>query len=150
MSPPEFTIDTANQSPVSYLQIQVPQEVHVASNISVRRESTDGRKHSNTYVLKSAPTPQNLSHVLSEDYVEVNESSHSKSYSNAWSNSKSIQQSILSCGNSNEDIIRALTIALRHKYLKVIVAQAGDRIPKEYAMAIHHQKHQTKTIAVAK
>ena len=130
MSPPEFTIDTANQSPVSYLQIQVPQEVHVASNISVRRESTDGRKHSNTYVLKSAPTPQNLSHVLSEDYVEVNESSHSKSYSNAWSNSKSIQQSILSFGSYSEDHSCVLTIALKHKSLKDIVDQMGYILPK--------------------
>eukprot|EP00978_Attheya_sp_CCMP212_P039501 scaffold206093_cov35-Attheya_sp.AAC.2 len=35
---------------------------------------------------------------------------------------------------------RALTIVLKHKSLKDIVAQAGAIAPKEYATAIHHQK----------
>eukprot|EP00978_Attheya_sp_CCMP212_P012464 scaffold31102_cov31-Attheya_sp.AAC.1 len=111
---------------------EVPQEGHVASSSSGRSESTDGRNNSNTHVLDAAPTPQNLSHTT------------------AWRQSKSIQQSILACGNSNEDRSRALTIALKHKSLKDIVAQAVAIIPKEYATAIRHQQQQTKMIAVAK
>jgi hypothetical protein len=150
MSPPASTVNTANQSAVSSLQSEASQEGHAASNSRGISESTDGMNNSNTHVLDAAPTPQNLSHVFSEDSVSGNESSQSKSYTTAWRQSKSIQQSILSCGNSNEDRSRALTIALKHKSLKDIVAQAGAIIPKEYVTAIHHQKQQTKMIAVAK
>eukprot|EP00978_Attheya_sp_CCMP212_P013313 scaffold33437_cov68-Attheya_sp.AAC.8 len=129
---------------------EVPQEGHVASSSSGSSESTDGRTNSNTHVLDTTPTPQNLSHIFLEDSLSANESSQSTSYTTAWRQSKSIQQSILACGNSNEDRSHALTIALKHKSLKDIVAQAGAIIPKEYATAIHHQQQQTKMIAVAK
>eukprot|EP00978_Attheya_sp_CCMP212_P034636 scaffold146167_cov65-Attheya_sp.AAC.1 len=143
--------NTANQSTVSSLLSEAPQqEGHVASNSSGRSESTDGRNNSNTHVLDAAPTPQNVSHVFSEDSVSANESSRSKSYMTAWRQLKSIQQSILSCGNSNEDRRCALMIALKHKSLKNMFAQAGAIISKEYTTAIHHQKQQTKMIAVAK
>eukprot|EP00978_Attheya_sp_CCMP212_P041629 scaffold240978_cov74-Attheya_sp.AAC.1 len=108
---------------------EVPQEGNVASSSSGSSESTDGRTNSNTHVLDAAPTPQNLSYVFSEDSLSANESSQSKSYTTAWRQSKSIQQSILACD---------------------IAAQAGAIIPKEYATAIHHQQQQTKMIAVAK
>ena len=73
ISPPAFTINKAIQSTVFYLQGQVTQEGHVTSNISGRRESTDGRNNYNTHVLEAAPTPHNLSHVFSEYSVEDNE-----------------------------------------------------------------------------
>eukprot|EP00978_Attheya_sp_CCMP212_P042163 scaffold252519_cov39-Attheya_sp.AAC.1 len=57
---------------------------------------------------------------------------------------------ILLLGGNQRDRSRALTIALKHKSLKDIVAQAGAIIPKEYTTAIHHQQQQTKMIAVAK
>ena len=34
----------------------------------------------------------------------------------------------------------------KHKSLKDIIAQAGYLVPKEYATAIHHQKHHTKIL----
>ena len=72
-------------------------------------------------MLEAAPNPKHLPRVFSEDYVEANESSHRKLYSTAWRHSNIIQQSILSCGNFNEDCIRALTIALIHKYFKIVL-----------------------------
>ena len=91
-------------------------------------------------MLEAASTPQNLSSVFYEDYVEDNESSNSNTYHNDWRHSKSIKQSILSCGKSNEDCSCAVTIVLKHKLLKDIVAQAGYIVPKEYATAIHYKK----------
>ena len=69
MSPPDFTINAANQSTVLSLQSQVTQEDHVVSNRSGKKESTYGRNNSNKHVLEAAPTPQNLSRVFSKDYV---------------------------------------------------------------------------------
>eukprot|EP00978_Attheya_sp_CCMP212_P010672 scaffold25989_cov51-Attheya_sp.AAC.2 len=60
MSPLAFRINTDNQSTVSSLHSQVPQEGRIASSSSGRRESTDGRNNSNTHVLlelEAAPTP---------------------------------------------------------------------------------------------
>ena len=59
MSPPAFTINTANQSTVSSLQSKVAQEGHIASTGIGRRELTYGRNNSNTHVLEAAPNPQN-------------------------------------------------------------------------------------------
>ena len=108
------------------------------SNSSGRRVLTDGRDNSNTHVLEAAPTPQNFSLVFSEESVEANESSHIKLYYTAWRHSKSIQQSILSRGESKEYRSHALTISLRHNSLKDIFSLAGDIIPKDYATVVHH------------
>jgi hypothetical protein len=95
MSPPASTVNTANQAAVLSLQSEASQEGHVASNSRGISKSTDGRNNSNTHVLDAASTPQNLYHVFFEDSVSANESSQSKSYTTAWRQLKSIQQSIL-------------------------------------------------------
>ena len=130
MSPPVFNINISNKFIVLSLHVQLPQEGHVASNSSDIIEYIYGRVNSSTYVLETAPTPQNSSPVFSKDSLEANKSSYRKSCSTDWSHSKSIQQSILSCVNSNEDHSHDLTIALRHKSLKDIVSKAGAIIPK--------------------
>ena len=54
-----------------------------------------------THVLEAAPTLKNMSRIFSKYCVETNESSDIKSYSTYLSHSKSIQQSMLSFGNSD-------------------------------------------------
>ena len=74
-------------------------------------ESTYRRKNLNTHVLEADTTPQRNSCVFSEYYVESNEYNCNNIYQTDWRHSKSIQQSILSCGNSNEDCIRSLSFS---------------------------------------
>ena len=151
MSPPVSSINSTTQSTISSLPSEPSQESQMRSTSSNRNELTDARNNpSNPPVSDDAPTPQNLSHVFTDDCVDSNQSVHSTSYQTAWRHSKSIQEIILSCGNSNDDRSRALTIALKHKSLKEIVAQAGAIVPKAYVTAIHHQEQKTKMISAAK
>ena len=151
MSPPVSSINSTTQSTISSLPSEPSQESQMRSTSSIRNELTDARNNpSNPPVSDDAPTPQNLSHVFTDDCVDSNQSVHSTSYQTAWRHSKSIQEIILSCGNSNDDRSRALTIALKHKSLKEIVAQAGAIVPKAYVTAIHHQEQKTKMISAAK
>ena len=151
MSPPVSSINSNTQSTISSLASELSQGNQVRSNHSDRSQLADARNNtSDAPVSNEAPTPQSLSHVFTEDCVDSNQSVHSTSYQTAWRNSKSIQQVILSSGNSTDDRSRALTIALKHKSLKDIVAQAGAIVPQTYVTAILHQEQKTKMIAAAK